>query len=110
MDKLFRESGGTLGEQGVLQTKLALHGPGPLHIADSSPTRLYAGAGDISGVTLFSPKAAQIYAGQDILDVAFYLQNLKEDDTSIVASGRDIIPYSATLRCVWRRMPQETFR
>lgn len=95
IDKLFRESGGIFGAQSVLQTKLALHGPGPLHLSDTNPTRLYAGAGDISGVTLFSPKFAEIYAGRDILDVAFYIQNLKDTDTTIVSSGRDIIPYNA---------------
>lgn len=95
IDKLFRESGGIFGAQSVLQTKLALHGAGPLHIADTNPTRLYAGAGDISGLTLFSPKFAEIFAGRDILDVAFYIQNLSDTDTSIVSSGRDIVPYSA---------------
>lgn len=95
IDKLFRESGGIFGAQSVLQTKLALHGSGPLHIADANPTRLYAGEGDISGVTLFSPKFAEIFAGRDILDVAFYIQNLRDTDTTIVSSGRDIIPYNA---------------
>ena len=34
-------------------------------------------------------------AGQDITDIAFYLQNNRPGDTSIVAAGRDIIPNNA---------------
>jgi filamentous hemagglutinin len=96
VDRLFKETGATLGTSAGLQVKLALHGPGPLHAGDDSPTRLYASEGDISGLTFFSPKAAQIFAGRDITDTAFYLQNVDESDGSIVAAGRDIIPYSSS--------------
>lgn len=95
VDKLFRESGGTLGAQAILETKQSLHTPGILHRDDTSPTRIYAQGGDISGITFFSPKAARILAARDIVDVAFYLQNVSAQDVSIVASGRDIIPYNA---------------
>ncbi len=92
---LFRETGATLGADAVLERKQALHAAGLLHRNDPSPLRLYAGTGDISGITLFSPKAALIYAGRDIADVAFYLQNLRAADTSVIAAGRDIIPSTA---------------
>jgi hypothetical protein len=95
VDRLFRESGGTIGLDATLQTKQARHTPGLLHLGDESPTRLYTGRGDISGLTFFSPKPAQIFAGRDITDVAFYLQNLEADDTSIVTSGRDITLYNS---------------
>ncbi|WP_035600950.1 filamentous haemagglutinin family protein [Haloferula sp. BvORR071] len=95
VNRLFRETGATEGSQAILQVKQALHASGLLHSDDDEPLRLFAGSGDISGLTLFSPKAALIYAGRDITDVAFYLQNLHASDTSVVAAGRDIIPSNA---------------
>jgi hypothetical protein len=94
VNRIFRESGGTIGEQAVIQTKQALHAPGILHRDDPNPTRIYALGGDISGLTFFSPKASKVLAGQDILDVALYIQNVRESDISVVASGRDLIPYT----------------
>ncbi|WP_345714444.1 filamentous hemagglutinin family protein [Luteolibacter yonseiensis] len=88
IDDLFEESGGT---NAVSETKQALHSPGLLHRDDTTPTRLYALGGDISGLTLFSPKAARVLAGQDIQDVSLYIQNLRSGDASIVSSGRNII-------------------
>ena len=95
LDRLFRESGATLGAQAVLQTKQALHGPGPVHLGDANPVRISAETGDISGLTLFAPKASRIFAGRDISDIAFYLQNIGTTDSSVVAAGRDVIPYNA---------------
>ncbi len=92
-DRLFAESGATVGV--VSQTKQALHDSSLLHLADLDPVRLYASGGNISGLTLFSPKIAQIFAGKDISDIALYIQNVKESDVSIVASGRDIVAYNA---------------
>ena len=92
---LFGESGATLGSDAVLQKKAARHASAPIHAGDPNPLRLYAGGGDISGMTLFSPKFAQVFASRDITDVAFYIQNLSRDDSSVVSSGRDIIPYDA---------------
>ena len=92
IDALFAETGATTG---VLQTKQALHAPGPLHQDNPQPLRLYAGSGDISGLTLFSPKSARLFAGRDLTDSALYIQNVRPDDVSIVTSGRDIIPANA---------------
>jgi hypothetical protein len=39
IDKLFRESGGTLGDQAVLETKQARHAPGLLHRTMPASTR-----------------------------------------------------------------------
>jgi hypothetical protein len=91
---LLEESGDTLGANVTLQTRQALHSAGPLHLGDTEPLRLYAADGDISGLTLFSGKSSRIIAGRDISDIAFYLQNTGAGDTSVVASGRDLIPYS----------------
>ena len=94
-DTAFSESGSTLGAFGVLQTKQALHAAGVLHANDTNPVHLYAGTGDISGVTLFSPKQTRVVAGRDITDIALYVQNTGTEDVSVVASGRDIIAYDA---------------
>ncbi len=93
---LFSESGATAGLELSTQKTQARHTPGLLHANDPSPARIYAQGGDISGLTLFSPKKTQIFAAQDISDIAFYIQNSSKDDTSIVASGRDIRPYNAS--------------
>lgn len=94
INNLFRETGSFTGAAGVIQTKQALHSYGPLHIGDFQPVHLYAGAGDISGLTLFSGKAARILAGNDITDISFYIQNVRDSDVTVIASGRDIIAYN----------------
>ncbi len=91
---LFAETGSYTGANANLEVKSALHAATPVHTGDANPLRLYAGAGDISGLTLFSPKMLQAYAGQDITDIAFYLQHLSEDDISIVSAGRDIVLFN----------------
>ncbi len=93
VDKLYNESGSTLGAQGSVQNKQALHAPGVLHSGDTDPVHLYAG-GDVSGLTLFSSKSARILAGHDITDIGLYIQNIAEDDISVVASGRDIVAFN----------------
>jgi filamentous hemagglutinin len=98
INNLFAESGSVEGNYGVLQTKLQLHADingAPLHANDPNPVHLDAGSGDISGLTLFSGKAAQVVAGQDITDVALYIQNVNSNDVSVVSAGRDIVAYDA---------------
>ncbi len=94
LERSFAESGATRGTNVVLQTQQALHAPGPLHAGDSEPIRLYAKGGDISGLTLFSPKAARIVADRDISDISFYVQNVRAIDVSVVSAGRDIAAYN----------------
>jgi len=89
----FNESGATQGTGTVLQTEQALHAPGLLHLDDPDPTRLYAVGGDISGLTLFSGKTSMVLAGQDITDVALYIQNDNASDVSVVSAGRNIVAY-----------------
>lgn len=93
LNVLFNESGSSAGAFGVIQTKQALHAPGPLHFADFTPARLYARGGSISGLTFFSAKAARVTAGRDVTDVALYLQNNRPDDVSVVSAGRDLIAF-----------------
>jgi hypothetical protein len=74
--------------------KQALHGAQLLHAEDALPVRLYALGGDITALTLFTPKATQIVASNDISDVAFYIQNATPESVSFISAGRDIIPFN----------------
>ena len=94
--RFFTDSRSTTGNFGVATTKQALHDSGLLHRNDPNPLRLYALGGNLSGLTLFSPKPSRINAARDITDVSFYLQNLAGSDATIVTAGRDIIPYNAS--------------
>ncbi|OYW77296.1 MAG: hypothetical protein B7Z37_04825 [Verrucomicrobia bacterium 12-59-8] len=94
VDNLFTETGSTTGSNAVLQNKQSLHSPGILHLNDLVPVHIYAGTGDITSITLYSAKQAQVIAGNDLSDIALYIQNTRADSVSIVASGRDIIAYN----------------
>jgi filamentous hemagglutinin len=86
---LFDESGST---SLTLNQKQLLHAPVPLHLNDPEPIHLYAG-GNLSGIELFSAKSAEIVAGGDITDVAFYIQDLNSNDLTRVVAGRDIVAF-----------------
>jgi filamentous hemagglutinin len=91
---LFAESGAT--SDLVLQTRQTLHADindQVLHANDPNPVQLYANSGDISGITLYSGKTARVIAGNDITDVSLYVQNDNANDITLIAAGRDIIPY-----------------
>ena len=96
LDAKLTESGSTTGNFASTQAKQALHAQGLLHAADASPLLIYSAGGDISGLTLFSGKSAQILAERDISDVGFYLQNVRSSDISVVSSGRDIVAFNAS--------------
>ena len=68
-----------------------------MHANDSDPARIYAGTGDISSLTLFSGKETRILAGNDIADIAFYIQNVGTSDVSVVAAGGNITAYDSAL-------------
>ena len=76
----------------------------PLHADDRSPVRIYGVNGSVidgsfdagSGfynqiVDVLLPKPALIQAGQDILNLAFEGQNLREADITRIVAGRDIL-------------------
>lgn len=82
----------------------AAHGMSPLHADDRSPVRIYGVNGSVidgsfdagSGfynqiVDVLLPKPALIQAGQDILNLAFEGQNLREADITRIVAGRDIL-------------------
>ncbi len=94
LNQVFTETGTVSGQNATIQVQQALHAEGLLHRGDDQPVRLYAAGGDITGVTLFSPKAARVIAENDITDIAFYIQNVAAADISVVSAGRDITPYN----------------
>lgn len=91
----LEETGSYSGLASSIDIKRTLHSEGLLHKSDSSPIRLYATGGSITGMTLFTPKATRIIARKDITDISFYIQNVSKDDVSMVSAGRDVIPYNA---------------
>lgn len=94
LGRIFNETGSFTGIAAGADVKRALHSPGLLHADDTSPLRLYAAGGDITGLTLYSPKLSNIYAERDITDIAFYIQHVIADSISVVSAGRDIVPYN----------------
>jgi hypothetical protein len=92
----FTETGSFSGAYSSASFQTNLHDSSILHASDPHPIRIYAANGNIEGLSIFSPKAAQIFASSDIADVAFYIQNTSPKDISIIASGRDILPYSSS--------------
>ena len=100
IDALLNETGSYTQAAASISRKLALHAAGVLHAVPSSPALLYGTGGDISGLTLYSAKAAHVAAERDITDIALYLQNTNQGDISIVSAGRDLIAFneSAALR------------
>lgn len=90
----FQETGSFTGTAASSRFQQTLHTDGLLHTGDAEPIRIYAGAGDITGLTLFAPKAAQIVAARDITDASFYIQHVAGSDISFISAGRDVIPYN----------------
>ena len=95
VDPLFKETGSFSGAAATVEIQQALHAAGLLHAGDAEPVRIYALGGDVTGLTLFSPKATRIVAQNDITDVSFYIQNVAATDISFVSAGRDIVPFNA---------------
>lgn len=88
----FSETASYLKSAALLQNKLNLHDSSILHSSDTIPLKMNFG-GDISGVTLYSPKFAAIFAGGNIRDVELAIQNVSAADQSVVAAGGSLTPY-----------------
>jgi hypothetical protein len=73
--------------QAVLQT---YHNSTPTHQNDPYPVRIDAG-GDILDMIVALPKQARIWAGQDIINMMFFGQNLSPSDITRIVAGRDIV-------------------
>ncbi len=90
----------------LTDTTLAAHAPTALHDGDTQPARIYSlngsivnGAVDTSDssdgfyrnlVTLSIDKPALLQTGQDIVNLAFWGQNLRGSDVTRIVAGRDI--------------------
>ncbi len=93
--EIFAETGSFAGVNAAAAVQNTLHAPGILHAGDTSPLRLYAGGGDIESLTLYAPKQSRIFAASDITNIAFYLQHANEGDVTVVAAGRDVLPFNS---------------
>ena len=62
---------------------------GAIHVGDSQPTLVTAGR-DINDLFFYIPKAAEISAGRDILNLGYKGQNIAATDTTLITAGRDI--------------------
>nr|WP_175223333.1 filamentous haemagglutinin family protein [Burkholderia aenigmatica] len=90
----------------LMNTTLAAHALNALHGDDMQPARLYSLNGSIVNgtvdtlgvsdglyrnlVTLSIDKPALVQAGQDIMNLAFWGQNLRSSDVTRIVAGRDI--------------------
>lgn len=80
----------------------------PLHQGDTTPVRIYSNQGSIvtgmpgaNGIyqnllALIVGKAAQIYAGGDIVNLALSGQNLRQSDVTRIVAGGDIFDLAPT--------------
>ncbi|VAX10527.1 Filamentous haemagglutinin family outer membrane protein associated with VreARI signalling system, partial [hydrothermal vent metagenome] len=69
-----------------------IHAKTPLHIDDDVPVRIVAESGSISSpgsLWINVPKKAEVYAGRDIRNSNFIIQNINKDDRSRITAGRD---------------------
>jgi filamentous hemagglutinin family protein len=62
---------------------------GVIHTGDPDPALITAG-GSIENLSLSIPKAAQVVAGKDIVNLTYSGQNIGSNDTTLVSAGRDI--------------------
>ncbi len=95
-------SGRTFAFPGVLpnttQTVLeTYHNSTPTHLDDPYPVRIDAG-GDILDMIVSVPKQARIWAGQDIINMMFFGQNLLPTDITRIVAGRDITATTTLVR------------
>jgi hypothetical protein len=74
------------------KVKLA-HAVTPVHIGDTEPVRIYAAGGDVSGgfnkISVVLPKAVQVRAGRDVLNLGMEIQHVDAADVSSIEAGRD---------------------
>jgi filamentous hemagglutinin family protein len=66
------------------------HDQAILHAGDTNPVHVYAGV-DITNSLINVPKAAEVIAGRDIVNLYFTGQNLNPTDTTVIQAGRDIL-------------------
>jgi hypothetical protein len=70
------------------------HNKNPTHADDPEPVIIYADGSigsSAAGLTLYASKQARIFAGEDIVNMMFFGQNLNPTDITRIVAGRDII-------------------
>ena len=84
----------TLSALNVVGGLTSTHAGTPIYLsndrANQDPVRIVANNGSISGGQYYLAKNARIVAGLDVQDVKLTAQNLRETDTTLVKSGRDL--------------------
>ena len=86
------ESASYSGDQSLVENKIPRHDPA-LHVDDNAPLRIEAFSGDITGISLFSPKNSQILSGGSITDIEFALQNNNPSDVTVISAAGNILPF-----------------
>jgi filamentous hemagglutinin family protein len=80
----------TLDNPKVVNNGSAFSLQGALHVGDTQPVIIAAGE-DVSGLGFQLPKAAEISAGRDAINLSLIGQNLAPTDTTVIMAGRDIV-------------------
>jgi filamentous hemagglutinin len=78
------------GDGGTIGNDVLTPFAGALHASDALPALVTAGR-DINSLNISIPKAAQISAGRDIIDLTYAGQNLNALDLTLLSAGRDFI-------------------
>jgi filamentous hemagglutinin family protein len=84
----------TPSEFADLGTNFGIYTSAVLHADDLAPVEIVAGR-DVSSLTFKLPKAAQLSAGRDIIDVNFAVQNASAQSITSLSAGRDLMFTSA---------------
>ncbi|SEH66038.1 filamentous haemagglutinin family protein [Magnetospirillum fulvum] len=84
----------TVNSRTTLATLNLYHNQDITHRDDKNPLMVFAG-GDITDVTLVSPKQARVVSGGDIVNMVFFGQNLSATDITRIAAAGDITATSA---------------
>lgn len=79
----------------LTKTFAGAHAPEAVHANDPNPIGIAAG-NDIVKLKLFLPKKAEITAGNDMLDIYYYGQNVNAGDVSLIQAG-NAIQYTADI-------------
>lgn len=91
------------------QDRQLQHSSAITHLNDPQPVRIVAGAdigNSAGGLILSVPKQARIDAGQDIINMMFFGQNLSSSDVTQIVAGRDITATTALTAPVLSFGPQ----
>jgi hypothetical protein len=78
------------GRQPLTWLSPTVHDPNVLHLNDTTGPVIVGAGGDLENINLVLPKAAEISAGRDILNIFFSGQNVAPSDVTTITAGRNI--------------------